>query len=129
MTEMDTTEVIRILSVCDDDSVRYSRELLLKQAGYEAESITSAALLRASLVKSFRLAIVCQSLESKQAVRVTEILRRYNPQIQVLQLGAVQWGLEHHYGLDYKILVDPGALLDAVKSMCDQINVAQLEGR
>lgn len=58
---------IRILSIADDDGIRFSRELVLRQEGYEVESVTSNARFDSPWVRTFPIAVLCHSVDSNRA--------------------------------------------------------------
>lgn len=113
---MDTP--FRILSICDDDGLRYSRELLLVKGGFVAESVTSDSFLSMTKVRSFDAALICQSVPPHRVVELDETLRRYNPEIQVLSMAA----LESAEACDPepRLLRRPARLLQAVRLLRDQ---------
>lgn len=108
---------IRLLSICDDDGIRFSRELVLMQEGYEVESVASSAQLDGSYVRSFHIAILCHSLNPKRAAKITEGLRQRNPSIAVLRVHAMRSRLDPYYDVDCEVLPGPDELLDAIRSL------------
>lgn len=112
---------VRILSISDDDGLRYSRELLLSNDGYETESITSIANLSVTRVRSFDIAVICRSVQWERAMSLSDMLRRYHPEIQILRISP----LENHGELcdaDMEIASGPEIILDAVRQLCTQIS-------
>lgn len=105
----------RILSISDDDGLRYSRELLLTRDGYETESVSSDVVLSAERARSFDAVLICRSVDPKRGLALTEALERYNPGIQILCIGPVESGDGQDYSLP--VLQGPQALLGEVRKM------------
>jgi hypothetical protein len=80
---------MRILSISDDDGLRYSRELPLLNAGYDAESVTSHTALAIGRIRSFDAAVICRSVEPASAAALTEMLRRYNPAMPIMNVALI----------------------------------------
>jgi DNA-binding response OmpR family regulator len=112
---------IRILSICDDDSIRFSRELVLKQEGYDVESVTSNAPLDTAKVSAFQIAILCHSLTAFRASQMADTLRRYNPSIQVVRIHAVRSQQDNFYDADCEVLPGPGAMLDGIRTLVTRL--------
>jgi DNA-binding NarL/FixJ family response regulator len=109
---MSSHGAVHILSVCDDDGLRSSRELVLKIANYVVQSHPSNAFLQVSQVRLFDLAIVCQSINDNDAARLIERLRRYHPNLRVLRLGESSAPAAFEFGP-----ITPDALLKAVRDL------------
>jgi len=110
---------VRILSISDDDGLRYSRELLLAKDGYETESMTSNTALSISRVKSanpFDIALICRSVDPERALAICSTLRRYNPGIQILCISPLENRMEA-YGGDLEILSGPEPVLEAIRQV------------
>src|SRR6059058_267687 len=105
---------VRILSISDDDGLRYSRELLLAKDGYETESMTSNTALSVSRAKSFDIALICRSVDPERALAICSTLRRYNPGIQILCISPLENRMEA-YGGDLEILSGPEPVLEAIR--------------
>lgn len=116
---------IRLLSVCDDDGIRFSRELVLKQEGYEVESMTSREALDPARVRSFHIAILCHSLSPSRAAEFAIALRRLNPAIGVLRVHAIRSSMDHIYDVDCEVLPGPGQLLDGIKALAARFQPSQ----
>ncbi len=110
---------VRILSICDDDGIRFSRELVLIQEGYEVESVSSRSLLNADWVRSFHIAILCHSLSAEHAASLTDTLRRFNPTIRVLRVHSIRSRCDSLYDVDCEALPGPSELLAAIESLCN----------
>lgn len=109
---------ICVLSICDDDGIRYSREMVLESEGYAVQSAASNALLDVANVRCFDIAIICHSVADDQAERLAEKLRRYHPSIRVLRVQAMRSLKDHYYDVDCEALPGPISLLNALKTLC-----------
>jgi hypothetical protein len=112
---------IRVLSVSDDDGLRFSRELLLASDGYETESITSNTPLSVTRVRSFDIAVICRSVEPERAMALTDTLRRYNPDIRILTIRQLEHQPEH-CDADLEIASGPEPVLEACRKLCMEIS-------
>jgi DNA-binding NtrC family response regulator len=112
---------VRILSVSDDDGLRNSRELLLENDGYETESITSNTALSVARVRSFDIGLICRSVEPERAMALTEMLRRYNPNILILSIRPLE-NRPEHFDADLEIPSGPEPVLDACRRLCEQMS-------
>jgi DNA-binding NarL/FixJ family response regulator len=102
---------LRILSVCDDEGLRSSRELVLQLSGYEIESHSSDDYFLMERVTSFDLAIICHSVNQRNADQLIKMLSRFNPTLRVLHLSRVS-GLDSISNGQPR----PDSLLKAVRS-------------
>jgi DNA-binding NtrC family response regulator len=109
----------RILSICDDDGLRTSRDLLLQRDGYQTESMESSTSISASRVRSFDLALICGSIDSERAMALAGFLRQYHPAIQILSINPLDSSPDTYHP-DLKVASGPQALLDAVRSLLHQ---------
>ncbi len=114
---MNENQPIKILSICDDDGLRYSRQLVLESVGYAVESMTSASPLDAAKLNAIEIAILCHSVDANHAAHLADELRRLNPGIRVLRVHAIQSKHERLYDVDCEVLPDPVPLLDAIESL------------
>lgn len=105
----------RILSISDDEGLRYSRELLLMNAGYETESVSSDAELSIARVRSFDAALICRSVDAKRGMALTEMLQRYNPEIQIMCIAPLE-SMEQ-LDIHLHIVPEPQLFLEAVKRL------------
>lgn len=112
---MSPGKAIRILSICDDEGIRYSRDLVLRHEGYEVESVPSNEKLDPTRIRSFHIAILCHSLSPSRAAEVATGLRRFNPEIGVLRVHAIRGRAEYDYDVDCEVLPGPGQLLGGIK--------------
>jgi DNA-binding response OmpR family regulator len=110
---------VRILSISDDDGLRYSRELLLEKDGYETESITSNTALSVSRVRSFDIAVICRSVDPERVMGLTDMLRRYNPDLQILCITPLENRLDS-CAADLEIASGPETVLEGVRQLCSQ---------
>lgn len=110
-------KAIRILSIADDEGTRFSRELVLRQKGYEVESVKSNARFDGPWVRSFLIAILCQSIDSSRAKAITELLRQRNPSIAVVRIHSIRCCRDFYYDVDCEALPGPEQLLDALHSL------------
>jgi DNA-binding response OmpR family regulator len=106
----------RILSICDDEGLRLSRELLLLNQGYETESVSSNAPLTVSRVRSFDLALICRSVDPQRAIAVIEMLRRYHSGILIACLVPLDSSAEL-YVADLEVPPSPQSLLDGIRNL------------
>ncbi|HWE85440.1 MAG TPA: hypothetical protein VG267_10880 [Terracidiphilus sp.] len=80
----------RILSICDYETQRRSREILLKGQGFHVESFASSDVLDALFVRGSQIAILCYSVAQARAVRLADTLHRYHPHICVVRLQRME---------------------------------------
>jgi DNA-binding response OmpR family regulator len=113
---------IRILSIADDDGIRFSRELVLRQEGYEVESVTSDARFDGPWVRRFAIAVLCHSVDSSRAAEIAESLRRRNPSIAVVRVHAIRSRQELIYDVDCEVLPGPDQLLNSLQDLALRIS-------
>jgi CheY-like chemotaxis protein len=113
----------RILSICDDDDIRFSRELVLKQEGYEVESMAGSKLLESCSVRSFHIAVLCHSLGVARAAAIADHLRRANPGILLLRVHAIRSCPDCFYDMECEVLPGPDALLQAISGLCSRLSI------
>lgn len=111
-------DTIRILSVSDDEGLRLSRELLLRNCGYEIESVTSYDLLGVSYVRTFEIALICTSIQATRVGPLIEKLCRYNPGIQTLDMDDLQFKAEVWSEVTSPVVIGPDLLLNTLRDMC-----------
>jgi hypothetical protein len=113
----------RILAISDYEGLRISREQVLRLEGFLIESVSSGAVLEDSWMKLFDIAILCQSIESEDAVRIARLLRRANPRIAILRVNPSQANMENCPPFDYEMdaLAGPHGLLHALEVLGRQI--------
>lgn len=111
--------VTRILSISDYDGLRLSREQLLRREGYYVESVLSTACLDVGWVRSFDVGILCQSVEIERAIRLAELLRRYNPSILLLRVHPyrVRRDVHAYFDLDVEGIAGPKGFLEAIERL------------
>jgi hypothetical protein len=108
-----------VLSICDDDGLRLSRELLLLKDGYKTESIQSNAALTVSRVRSFDLALICRSINRERAIPLVEMLRRFHPAIQILAIKPLDPSPDL-CDADFEVPSGPQAILNEIRSSLQQ---------
>ena len=106
----------RILSICDDEGLRASRELLLLKDGYPTVSVSSNTPLTVNQVRSFRLALICRSVEPQRAIAVIERLRRYHAGILIACVAPLE-SLSEPYSADLELPPSPQSVLDGIRSL------------
>ena len=132
---MPNSPLIRVLSICDDNLVRSTRELVLRKDGYEIVSIDSNDLLGVAEIRRFDVAVICHSVPQARAMGLAERLRRYKPEIRLLRVNPRVRRAEPYYVVDSEVLGGPGELLKAVKELLDRstgpspIRQPELQGR
>lgn len=112
----DTNIPCLILSVCDDDGLRYSRELLLTNAGYQTESVSSDIALSVARARSFDAALICRSVDMKRSMALTEMLQRYHPEIQIMCVAPFESA--EQFDAHLQIVPEPKLFLEAVRRLC-----------
>ncbi len=121
---------IRILSIGEDEGIRFSRELVLRQEGYEVESVASNARLESAWVRTFPIAILCHSVDPSRAAEIAEKLRERNSSIAVVRVHAIRSRRDFFYDVDCEVLPGPDQLLDAIRTLVARIDSdAELQGR
>ncbi|HEX3941896.1 MAG TPA: hypothetical protein VHX11_10485 [Acidobacteriaceae bacterium] len=110
-----------LISICDDDGLRYSRELILRHADYKVVSVSSNATLEQLTSRPFDIAILCQSVEAERAERIVEILKRENAAIRVLGINSYPTRLRYAVGVEYESPGRPTALLQAVAALRGEV--------
>lgn len=118
---------IRLLSICDDEGIRFSRDLVLRHEGYEVDSVPSSEKLDSARIRSFHIAVLCHSLSPNRAAEIAFTLRRCNPDIGILRVHAIRSATDHFYDVDCEVLPGPGQLLDAVRTLALRFEVVQHE--
>lgn len=115
---------IRILSICDDEGIRFSRDLVLRHEGYCVESVSSGENLDANRIRSFHIAILCHSLLPGRAAELAAELRRANPGIGILRVRAIRSRTDSQYDAECEVLPGPGQLLDGIKLLAARFQPA-----
>lgn len=109
---------LRILSICDDDAIRFSGEMILSAAGYEnVEWFPSNASVSASQIRSGDVAILCQSVEWKRAARLALAFKRLNPDIRIVRLNALRTEMDNRFQVDCELVTGPGSLVEVLDSV------------
>lgn len=116
----------RIMAISDYEGLRTSREQVLSLEGFLVESVSSSAVFEDSWIKSFDIAVVCQSIEAEDAVRIARLLRRANPCIAILRVNPSQANManmENRSLFTYEMdaLAGPCGLLHAIEVLGRQM--------
>jgi hypothetical protein len=111
---MEPGKKIRVLSICDDQGILQSRELLLKHEGYDVESVSSRQSIEPDRIRTFHVAILCHSLNPNRARRIAEKLRKGNGAIRVLRVQTFHTGLDCVYDRSCDVFPNPSSLLNAL---------------
>ena len=112
---------VRILSVSDDDGLRFSRELLLVSDGYQTESITSNAVVSADRVRSFDIVLICRSVEPERAMALADMMRKYNPNIRILTISRLE-NRPERFDADLETASGPEPVLEACRKLCSELS-------
>jgi hypothetical protein len=120
---------VRILSICDYDGLRVSREWLLDREGYSTESHTSSDPLDAYALESFRLAILCHSVAPEQAIRIADLLHRRNRRIFVVRMSvASDRAHSPSFDAEFDGFAQPDRLLAFIREAVARLPGAHLRG-
>jgi hypothetical protein len=114
---MSGQETLRILCVCDDDAIRFLREPVLQDAGYQVKWLPSNAAFEVATVRSFDVAILCQSVAWKRAAHVSALLRRSNPLIRILRVNTLRSEMENGFYVDCEVIAGPGLLIQVLDAL------------
>jgi DNA-binding response OmpR family regulator len=106
--------VTRILSVSNDKSLLESREMLLREFGYEVTSAWGASESLKHCTAKFDLLIVGHSMSNEEKRAIVTVFRAHNS-APVLALH--RENEEMLEDVDFEIPPDPQALLSAVASL------------
>ncbi len=112
----------RILSVGDDDHLRLSRDLILRNEGYEVESTTSNSVLKILPEGRFDVAVISQSVNLARAIRVAGALKKRDASIRILRIQELRSDLLKVFDVTCETLCGPSAFLRAVGSLCTREN-------
>jgi hypothetical protein len=75
-----------ILSVGDDLNLLKTRHLVLQSAGHETYSLPGNALIDDDVISTLDLAIICHSVDERQAAVLIASLRKVNPSLPIIWL-------------------------------------------
>jgi hypothetical protein len=75
---------VRILSISDHEDIRLSRELLLKNAGYEV--ISSSSESAGEMPDDVQLVLIGQTVKDSDAARVIAVVRKAHPQVRIMRM-------------------------------------------
>jgi len=76
----------RVLSVADYESIRSSREMLLRGAGYSVISVSSDCALTMEIPRDLAIAIIGQTVEHPDALRIAARLGSTQADVCILRL-------------------------------------------
>jgi CheY-like chemotaxis protein len=110
---------VRILSISDDRGVRTTRELIMREGGYEIVSITSDDLLSVSEIRKFDVAVICDSVRPARAMSVVDRLRRYNPDIRLVRVNPRVLRVDPFYDADAEVVSGTAVLLKSLRTLLD----------
>ena len=114
---MQSTNAARILSICDDLRLAWSRELVLKKDGFEIESFDSESVLTNCDGKSFDVALLCHGIgEDGRKRTLIDDLRRRFPNIQIVGLIRFAGKADPAWDSGCRIEDGPAGLIEAVRS-------------
>ncbi len=119
---MNNKQALPILFICDDDGLRFSRESMLKDAGYEVKWLPSNATLDAGGIRRSSVAIICESVAWKRASHLCSTLKRLNPAMKVLRLNTLRSEMENAFDVDCEVIPGPGALVQVLDSLSHRPN-------
>jgi hypothetical protein len=114
---MNDRGALHILCVCDDDAIRFSREPVLREAGYELTWLPSNADLDAVSIRCFNVAIICQTVSWKRASHLTAIFRRFNPDIRILRVDTLRSEMENGFKVDCELVSGMDVLIQILDSL------------
>lgn len=103
---------IRIISICDNESLRQSRELVLKSDGYDVQSFFSWNAPGVSVVRDAQIVVMCRSVDEERARALTYLFRGLNGNLKILDLRSLvaSDNDEHNLG--------GGAFLNLIENAC-----------
>jgi hypothetical protein len=110
---------VRILSISDDRGVRTTRELIMREGGYEIVSITSDDLLSVSEIRKFDVAVICDSVRPARAMSIVDRLRRYNPDIRLVRVNPRVLRVDPFYDADAEVVSGTAVLLKSLRTLLD----------
>jgi len=115
--EMNDQGTLQILCICDDDATRFSREPVLREAGYELKWLPSNADLDAVSVRRYSIAIICQTVSWKRAAYLTALFKRFNPAIRVLRVNTLRSEMENGFKFECELVSGMSALIEILDSI------------
>ena len=126
---MNAQETLRILCVCDDDAIRFLREPMLQEAGYQVKWLPSNAAFEAVVIRSYDVAIICQSVAWKRAAHVSALLRRFNPLIRILRVNTLRSEMENGFYVDCEVIAGPGLLIQVLDALRKKLSESCIVGQ
>jgi CheY-like chemotaxis protein len=108
-----TGHLPRILLICDDPTLQYTRSKVLESAGYAVETARSTLIVEEMFLRGLGLVLLCHTISEDVAARLVNAFARLAPQIAVLRISALN-NPEVDKGKAPFVQARPGALLDAI---------------
>lgn len=115
---------LRVLTVSDYEGLRLSRQLILEQAGFRAESCTSSSRFEVFAVRKFHIAILCHSVPSDCAIRIAEMLHRYQPRICVVRLDSSERSGSPFFDRELDLFTPPEEFLRVVREEANRLSAS-----
>lgn len=112
---------IHILAVSDYEALRTSRELVLRQFGYQVASCGSQSVGNLLDPASFHIVILCQSVDHATARRIASVLKSLNPTVLILRIRPFRIDLGDCYDATMEAFDDPHTLLQRVRFLAQRI--------
>ncbi|KAA6458292.1 hypothetical protein DYQ86_20460 [Acidobacteria bacterium AB60] len=109
----------RILAVSDYDGLRRSREQVLRLEGFQVESVSSQASFEAAWVRTFDIAVLCQSVEPRDAAKIAKALRLANRGITIVRINSLPVEAASPSLFDYEMdaFAGPQGILKAMEAI------------
>jgi CheY-like chemotaxis protein len=126
---MNSQETLRILCVCDDDAIRFLREPMLQEAGYQVKWLPSNAAFDVAAIRSYDVAIICQSVPWRRAAHVAAFLRRSNPLIRTLRVNTLRSEMENGFYVDCEVIAGPGLLIQVLDTLQKKLSESCVIGQ
>ena len=114
---MNPQETLRILCVCDDDAIRFLREPMLQEAGYQVNWLPSNAAFDVAAIRFYDVAIICQSVPWRRAAQVAAFFRRSNSAIRILRMNTLRSEMDNGFYVDCEVIAGPGLLIQVLDSL------------
>jgi hypothetical protein len=106
-----------VLSVSDHDSIRASRELLLRSVGYSVVSLPSYSVFKEEFSNDFEIAVIGQTVDDLTASRIAVSLYRTQTNVRVLRLTAQYSRAGFSFDGSFFVEDGPGAFLRCVAEL------------
>ena len=76
----------RVLVVCNEEMLTLTRELVLRRAGYQVDSLTSTDLGQLPDARAYDVLVVCHSVPSAEAQKMVQAMKAQNPRLVTICL-------------------------------------------